>query len=174
VQFLPSIVLSEIMRVTRAIIHVEHFIHNIRLIRNKIGRDIKMCVAVKADAYGHGAIELARQAVNEGVEFLGVATAEEGSELVHAGVGANVLLLSIPAPDEIPLVVRDGIVPIISMSDSSTSLNGKRQGRAKSSRFTSKSIRGWGGSAWLRSRLSPPHEKSPRALPYRSGVSAPT
>jgi len=59
----------------------------------------KFCAVVKADAYGHGAVEVARKALSSGADWLAVAVLEEGMELREAGVDAPVLLLSEPTGD---------------------------------------------------------------------------
>jgi alanine racemase len=101
------------MRATRAIIHLENLKSNLQMMRDRIGGERMMCLAVKADAYGHGAIEIAKAACGQSVGYLAVATVDEGSELIGAGIRATVILLSVPLEEEIPLVVRDGIVPIV-------------------------------------------------------------
>jgi alanine racemase len=111
------------MRATRAIIHVDAFRHNIRLVRSRIGTDRKLCVPVKADGYGHGAVPLAKIAVEEGAAFLAVATVEEGAELRRAGIDAAILLLSVPIPEEIPELVAHRLTPLAGDPDFVTALN---------------------------------------------------
>ena len=72
-----------------------------------------MCVAVKADAYGHGAVACAKAAVSCGVDFLAVATVDEGIELRRAGIKTPILMLSICSPEEIPSAVRHSITPLV-------------------------------------------------------------
>jgi alanine racemase len=64
---------------------------------------------VKADAYGHGALPLSRTALDAGVRYLAVATVREGAELREGGIGAPVLLLSVPHPDELDEAVACGL-----------------------------------------------------------------
>ncbi len=71
--------------------------HNIRLIRDWAGPGVRLLLVVKADAYGHGAPEVAKAACDAGVDVLGVATVHEGMELRQAGIGTPILVLS-PAP----------------------------------------------------------------------------
>jgi len=54
---------------------------------------------VKANAYGHGAVEVSRSAVEAGAEWLGVAFAAEGMALRQAGLKANILVLGYTPPD---------------------------------------------------------------------------
>jgi alanine racemase len=105
------------MRATRAIIHLDAFRHNIRLVRSRIGPDRKLCVPVKADGYGHGAVPLAKVALEEGAAFLAVATVEEGAELRRAGISAALLLLSVPLPEELPELVAHRLVPLVGDAD---------------------------------------------------------
>ena len=55
----------------------------------------RLCAVVKADGYGHGAVAVARAALDGGAEWLAVAMVEEGLELREAGIGAPVLVLSL-------------------------------------------------------------------------------
>lgn len=100
------------MRATRALIHLDNFIHNLKEIR-KFSSDKKMCVAVKANAYGHGAVECARAAVAFGADFLAVATVEEGIELRENGITAPLLMLSLCDPLEIDDAVKNRITPLV-------------------------------------------------------------
>ena len=51
------------MRTTKAIIHLENLKHNVSSIKSLLEKKVKMCVAIKADAYGHGAVPCAKAAV---------------------------------------------------------------------------------------------------------------
>jgi alanine racemase len=68
---------------------------------------------VKADAYGHGAVPVARAAVDSGAAFLGVAFVEEGIELREAGIDAPIMLLSEPPPAAAPAVIAHRITPLV-------------------------------------------------------------
>lgn len=78
---------------------------NIRFVQGQIGKDRRILLIVKADAYGHGAVEVAREAIRAGVYMLGVATVDEGRELRAAGIEAAILVLSPALPDEIPALL---------------------------------------------------------------------
>lgn len=67
--------------------------HNVRQIRSLLSANTAMMAVVKADAYGHGAIDIARTVVAQGVEWLAVATVTEGIELRQAGIVAPILIL---------------------------------------------------------------------------------
>jgi alanine racemase len=70
-------------------------------------------MAVKANAYGHGAIPVSKTAIEEGVSLLGVATVEEGIELRAAGISAPVILLGLPLVEELPDLVAAGITSFV-------------------------------------------------------------
>lgn len=87
-------------------VDLDALVHNVKVVRGLTGPDCRILLIVKADAYGHGAVEIAREAVRAGVHMLGVATVDEGRELRAAGIDAAVLLLSPALPDEIPALLR--------------------------------------------------------------------
>ena len=101
------------MRATRAIIHLENFKHNIKAIRAFTKPGTKMCIPVKADAYGHGSVECAKAALECGVEYLAVACVDEGLVLRQHGITAPILLFSLCTPEEIPEAVKHDITPFV-------------------------------------------------------------
>ena len=68
---------------------------NYKIINEKITGGAKLCAVVKANAYGHGAIPIAIEALKAGASYLAVATADEGIELRNAGITAPILILGI-------------------------------------------------------------------------------
>ncbi|MBQ0039126.1 MAG: alanine racemase [Treponema sp.] len=101
------------MRTTKAIIHLGHLKSNVSSIKSLLKKNVKMCVAIKADAYGHGAVPCAKAAVEAGADYLAIATVDEGIELRTAGIKVPLLLLSLCSPDEIPDAVRYGLTPFV-------------------------------------------------------------
>jgi alanine racemase len=67
--------------------------HNVREIRRLLTPETAIMAVVKADAYGHGAIDVARTVLAAGVSWLAVATVPEGIELRAAGITAPILVL---------------------------------------------------------------------------------
>src|SRR5262249_32480102 len=72
-----------------------------------------LLAVVKADGYGHGAVPVARAALDAGAAALGVALVEEGIERRDAGIDAPVLVLSEPVPDAAASVVARGLTPVV-------------------------------------------------------------
>jgi alanine racemase len=89
------------MRPTRALIHRDHLLSNLASVRRLVPVGTAVCAAVKADAYGHGAVRVARWLTEAGVEALGVATVEEGQQLRAAGLANPVFLLGSLQDDEV-------------------------------------------------------------------------
>lgn len=84
---------------THVRIHLDHIRFNIDGIRQAIGPARKMLIAVKANAYGHGAVEISRMAEGVGVDWLGVATVPECIQLREGGIRLPILKFS-PAFEE--------------------------------------------------------------------------
>src|ERR1700675_470338 len=73
----------------------------------------QLLAVVKADGYGHGAVPVARAALDAGAVGLGVALVEEGIELRDAGIDAPILVLSEPVPEAAPSVVSARLTPVV-------------------------------------------------------------
>ncbi|HEX9037825.1 MAG TPA: alanine racemase [Ktedonobacterales bacterium] len=71
---------------------------NTRRMKELAGSTTRLLVSLKADAYGHGALRVARVALNNGAEWLGVATVSEARPLREAGVTAPVLVFGYTPP----------------------------------------------------------------------------
>lgn len=67
---------------------------NFRTVQKHVGADVTTCAVVKADAYGHGAVECSRALEAEGARWLGVTSLDEAIPLRDAGVRANILLMT--------------------------------------------------------------------------------
>jgi alanine racemase len=78
---------------------------NLQLVRRDLPKTVELLAVVKDDAYGHGALDVARVALGEGATFLGVSTLEEAMTLRDAGVGGRVLLLGERQEAELPWCV---------------------------------------------------------------------
>jgi alanine racemase len=80
-------------RPTWAEIDLDNLAFNFRSVKAFIGPEIKYMAVVKADAYGHGAVECAKRLEAEGADWFGVALPEEGLELREAGIRKRILCL---------------------------------------------------------------------------------
>lgn len=94
---------------THARIHLASIRHNLEGIRRAVGPDRRILVAVKANAYGHGAVEVSRLAERCGMDWLGVATVPEGIELRQAGIRLPILKFSPAFPEEMQAAVANNL-----------------------------------------------------------------
>jgi len=83
------------MRPTWAEVDLSAVAHNVELLR-RLAAPAGLCAVVKADGYGHGAVEVGQAALDAGADYLAVAMAEEAEPLRDAGVLGRILVLSEP------------------------------------------------------------------------------
>ena len=100
------------MRWAWAEVDLDAIAHNVGVIRNRVAPSA-VWVVVKADAYGHGAVPVARAALSGGAEGLCIALVSEGAELRAAGIEAPILILSQQPPDAADLIVRHRLTPTV-------------------------------------------------------------
>ncbi len=101
------------LRATRALIHLKNLRYNLDKIRGLIGPDRKICLAVKADAYGHGAVAVSRAALARGVNTLAVSNVDEGRELRESGITAPIILMGYPVEEELPDLLKFRLEPFV-------------------------------------------------------------
>ncbi|MCP9834795.1 MULTISPECIES: alanine racemase [unclassified Cyanobium] len=88
---------------------------NVRALQRHIGPATQLMAVVKADAYGHGALPVARAALEAGAACFGVATLAEGVQLRRAGISAPVLVLgNLTQPEELRSCLRWQLMPTLS------------------------------------------------------------
>lgn len=86
---------------------------NIREIISFLGKERSLLAVVKANAYGHGMLDVAKTALEAGAEWLGVATVSEGIELRSEGVSDPIVLLCAPTPDDAAEILHHQLTPAI-------------------------------------------------------------
>ncbi|MCS6817557.1 MAG: alanine racemase [Blastocatellia bacterium] len=99
-------------RPTWAEIHMDRLAHNFRVIRARVGERVKICAVVKAEAYGHGAVAIARSLESVGADWFGVAVVEEGIALREAGIARPILCFGIAQGQE-ALVLEYRLTPVV-------------------------------------------------------------
>lgn len=94
--------------------------HNIAAVKHRLDPAVKFMAVVKADAYGHGAIEVSRHAQNSGADFLGVARIEEGIKLRDEGIRIPILVFCPADPHHVMMAAeKDITITIASHSTAS-------------------------------------------------------
>jgi alanine racemase len=96
-------------RPTRVEISLDALRHNLNAFRQVLPDSMRMMAVVKANAYGHGAVEIAEEAVAGGAHCLGVAFLDEAIELRKAGIAAPILVLGYTPPEGIGVAVQHDI-----------------------------------------------------------------
>ena len=91
--------MNELQKRTWAEIHLDHIAHNVAAMRAKLPGSCRFLGVVKANAYGHGAVHVARKLEEIGCEYLAVACIDEAIELREAGIRAPILILGYTSPD---------------------------------------------------------------------------
>ena len=99
--------------------------HNIRLIRSAgSAEDVQIMAVVKADGYGHGAVEVSKQVLKSGASALGVALVEEGIKLRKAGIGAPIYVLGECSPHSVADAVKNKLILTINSLSSAEDFSG--------------------------------------------------
>jgi alanine racemase len=92
----------------------EQIARNFRNVRSAVGPQVEVACVVKADAYGHGALEVARVLVAEGAQWLAVSSVDEGVQLRAGGLhGAQILVMGGFLPYEGDALVEFDLTPAI-------------------------------------------------------------
>lgn len=105
---------------------------NVRSMAASLRQPARVMAVVKADAYGHGAITVARAAIEAGASSLGVATVDEGVQLRRAGITVLILLLGSTSPAEADIAVEYDLSVTVFSPDAARALSraASRAGRA--------------------------------------------
>ena len=104
------------VKATRAEINSKAFISNLNIFRQKIGSK-KLCLAVKANAYGHGLLPIAILAQNNKVDMLAVARVDEGIILRRGGITIPILVLSPFIKQELKFIFEYKLTPMLTHLD---------------------------------------------------------
>ena len=88
-----------IRRRTWAEINIDNAKHNYNIIRSAIDGKTKLCCVIKANAYGHGAVELARLYESWGTDYFAVSNIEEALQLRKAGITTSILVMGYTPPE---------------------------------------------------------------------------
>jgi alanine racemase len=91
---------------TWAEIDLNAYAHNIRELSRITRPPARLMAVVKANGYGHGAVEVARQAIANGAKYLGVARINEAIPLREAGLEVPILIFGYSSPDLAPLIIE--------------------------------------------------------------------
>jgi len=100
-------------RPTWAEVSLTNLRYNFGVVQRHVGVDVTICAVVKADGYGHGAVECARALEEEGAQWLGVTSLDEAIPLRDAGIQGRILLMTGFWRGEEEEIVRLGLTPTV-------------------------------------------------------------
>ena len=86
---------------------------NFRNVSTVVGPDVEVAAVVKADAYGHGALEVSRVVTAEGARWLAVSSVDEGVRCARGGIQARILVMGGFLPYEAEALVEHGLTPAV-------------------------------------------------------------
>lgn len=97
-----------------AYIDIQAIIHNLNVLKSRSGGDdLKQMAVVKANAYGHGAVEVAL-GVRDVIDWFGVATVQEGAELRKAGIMKPIMVFGTPYSESVHFYPEFGLTAVVS------------------------------------------------------------
>lgn len=94
-------------------VNLEAIEHNFNMVRKLIKPGTKVMAVIKANAYGHGAVEVARRLRRAGASYFGVATQQEALELREAGIEVPILILGFTPLEDAEATVAHGIAQTV-------------------------------------------------------------
>jgi len=112
-------------RPTWAEINLKNLEYNFNQIKRSVSPDTKIMVTVKADAYGHGSINISRRLSFCGVDYLGVASIDEGIELRRNNIKIPILILGVALSGDIDPIFKYDLMPSVCTEDFAHALNRK-------------------------------------------------
>ena len=98
--------MQQILKRTWVEIDLDRLQHNFETIRHTLHPHTRMMAVVKADAYGHGAVSVARELITFGVDCFAVSNLEEAIQLRQAGIGQEILILSYTPVSQVPTLLQ--------------------------------------------------------------------
>ena len=105
---------ESVLRRTWAEVDLDALAHNYRQARRMIGPGVRYLGVVKADAYGHGAVQVGRKLEALGADYLAVSSLDEARELRHGGISMPILILGHTPPEMVPELIRHRITQTVS------------------------------------------------------------
>lgn len=98
---------------TWAEINLDHLEHNYKILRERIGENVRFLGVVKADAYGHGAVQIADTLEKLGAGYLAVSSLDEARELRYSGISMPILLLGHTPADQVRHLIANNITQAV-------------------------------------------------------------
>lgn len=117
-----AIILIEYQRVW-AEVNLDHIAHNMRQIRKFVGSKCEIMAVVKAEGYGHGAIETSKVMLYNGANSLGVATCDEGIKIRENNIFVEVLVLGHTPKERLADVINNDLTQTVFQKEAAVFLS---------------------------------------------------
>jgi len=122
----------------------EQIARNYRAVRAVVGPRVEVAAVVKADAYGHGALEVSRIVTAEGAKWLAVSSVEEGVTLRRGGIAARILVMGGFLPHETEALTEFDLTPAVHSLEQIAQVDRHSERTGKSVRYHLKIDSGMG------------------------------
>ena len=154
-------------------VDLEQLARNWEILRREVPASVSLMFVAKDNAYGLGAVETARVALNHHADSLAVFTLGEAQELRDAGITAPILLLGERLPDEVPHVVELNLEPCVGSIEMAEAFShaGQAQGKPVAVHLKINTGMNRFGFAWRRVESWGPILKTLPALEFRGALS---
>ncbi|MDD5561943.1 MAG: alanine racemase [Candidatus Omnitrophica bacterium] len=131
-------------RPTWAEVNLNNLGHNFKQVKSLLQPQTKVLVTVKADAYGHGLVPVSQRLVESGVDYLGVASIDEGIKLRKARIKIPILVMGLTLKRDLHSLFTFNLTPTICDCESAVALNRKASALKKPMRLHIKVDTGMG------------------------------
>lgn len=105
--------MNSTLKRTWAEINLNALAHNYNTLRERIGSNVKFLGVVKADAYGHGSVQVSRLLEKLGADYLAVSSIDEAIELRHNGITMQILILGYTPKEEVGELIKNNITQAV-------------------------------------------------------------
>lgn len=119
----------------RAEVNLDAIANNVREIRKNIKAGTKLIAVVKADGYGHGAVQVAKAALAAGADELAVAILEEGIELRNSGIEVPVIILGAAFPEHSAEIIKHDLYQSVFSLESAKALAAEAKAQGKTAKI---------------------------------------
>ncbi|MHC1723273.1 MAG: alanine racemase [Aminipila sp.] len=123
--------LKEAIRPVWAEINLSNLDYNIKNIIAKAGKDKEIIGVIKADAYGHGSVEVAKVLMENGVSTFAIATLQEAVTLREAGITGEIIMLGLTPDMYADTIVKYDITPVVCNSENAKAISDEAKEKGK-------------------------------------------
>jgi alanine racemase len=155
---IPFNEVSPLLPQTRVVVDLRAVAHNICVLKGLLSSQTRLMAVVKADAYGHGAVQVARTVLENGAHWLAVARITEAIELRESGIDAPILLFGDVLPEQVPFLAAHDIRVTLTCLEIARAIARAASGQAKRLKVHIKVDTGMGRLGILHDQFATPDQ----------------